>query len=194
MAKKISKKISVVKQTKYSITDDELTEIINKKKDEVIAAKKVSFVNPKIPDKTKQQIYTEDMSDLKQCISEQKMDLNVSNKNQHKKELLVISKILKKYDDKIFYLTYETQYLTDKKIVTDNWKIYTEIEFKNKFPKTFDPNKLCYSNGKEPFDNLEYPTNYKKSTVCYNVEQLAFKHDNLRYVHPELLKVCKYFY
>ncbi len=196
MAKKISKKISVVKQTKYSITDDELVEIINKKKkDEIIVAKKVAFVNPKIPDKTKQQIYTADISDLKQLVSKQERHLNNSKDIGRKNDLSTMRTILDKYDNETFYLTYKTENLENKK-VSYNWQLYTVTEFRTKFQinKDFDLSEICYSNGEKPIKNIKYPTNYKKSSVCYNVEQLAFKHDNLIYVHPELLKVCKYFF
>ncbi len=182
----IKKKISV----KTTYTEDEPLDVVNIIKAPLITPKNVSFVLPeKIPDKTKQQIRHEDISNLKKLVLKQERHLNNSKNTERKSDLSIMRKILDKYGNETFYLTYKTENLENKK-VSYNWKLYTETEFRTKFEihKDFDLSKICYSNGEKLINNIKYPLNYKSSAICYDIEHLAFRYKNLQYVHPKLFK------
>jgi len=149
------------------------------------------LVNKKILDE-KLEIYNNEINIMKNFVKKQSSPINQDTTyiNSHKKKFTDFGKILSKHSDEIFYLTYKEIKFDTGKIGTKNWNLYTEDEIEDNLPDGIDLEKICYSGSEKIIKNLKYPTQYKKSgsCICYNMENLAFKHDNLRYVHPKLLK------
>jgi hypothetical protein len=119
----------------------------------------------------------------------------------YKMDVDLINALLKKYENKRFYLTYEaydgTTIFESKSHQTKNWKIYTEEMVPHIVPKYININDVCYFCGGKPFFNVKYPMNYVNGTIVglfnpkreyHYIEHLAFIHKNLYFVHPEILE------
>ncbi len=143
--------------------------------------------------------YKKDYDELKNCVDIQyKRLVDIFDIfYDHEKTIARINEILTKYKDKKFYLKYDVEIKTWWGPVTNgtkNWMIYDEDTVRNIVPENVNLNKICYSNGKRPYTNIEYPEHYvdghltglwKEKKYRY-LEHLGFLHDNLYFIHPKL--------
>ena len=72
-----------------------------------------------------------------------------------------ISRILGKYKNQDFYLIYELNSLEYIK----SFKVYTEKEFRDMLPVSFDIYKIAFQGKNKPFEYCNYPKFYVKQTT-----------------------------
>ncbi len=143
--------------------------------------------------------YKQEYNELKDLVGNKyKPNDGTSLWHDHKTIYKRIEELLILHSDKKFYLTYEIDNDVGLYSVihgTKNWNIHDEKEIKNIIPENVNENRFCYSNGKRPFDGIEYPDKYMKVCfgfiydTCYcHIEHLAYSCKNLYYVHPGLLE------
>jgi hypothetical protein len=94
---------------------------------------------------------------------------------------------LSKYNDTKFYLTFDI----DDKGRIYHWKIHTEKDIYKLLPTGIELHKITFYKDIRPLQTL---INYKNfnTTSQQTIEGLTFYHDNLYYVHPQLVDLSKF--
>jgi len=154
----------------------------------------------------KQDNKTEDIANLKYYFASLEYESNGTfRSSNNKSKIAEIQKLLLKYTNNTFYLTF--RFLNDKYNDTD-WKIYTEEEIKIIIPTGVELHKICFFKDNFPLQQsdsyssygkhyewfMHYPHHRKdeKNEVNY-IAQLINYHNNLKIVHPCLLKCAEHF-